>query len=190
MNRLKKERVNFILQKTFFNPDRNLSAQIAEQSHVFNVIFELEDQLDDYLADEDRLDILMDLGHLYKVISKPSEAIHYYSEYLRNVPDDPKKQITAFISLGEGYQYAGDYKMALLCLEKAEIIINERECFELLDLKAQHMGKYYLELQKYELALDAFNEALKLRKEKNEIDLIDATEEAIEFCRLKIDTIS
>lgn len=190
MKQLEKNRVDLVLQKTFFDPDQNLREQINDQSSVLDIIFDLEDQLDEAGDgdNDDELYILMKLGHLYKVINKPDESIHYYSEYLKNVPDFPKKQISAFINLGTSYQYAGDYKMALLCFEKAEIIINDEECFEFLDFKEQHIGKYYLELYKYELAMDAFERALELRKEKNDPELIDSTEKSIEFCQTKINS--
>src|SRR5690625_2465118 len=128
MNHTIEERVENVFQQTYYDPDQNLREQADGDMKVLDVIFCLEEQLEqEQLSIDEALFATESLGNLYRIINKPDESVHYHSENLRLIPDDEQKQVPAFINLGVSYIYGDEFKKALLCFEKAETIINRNE---------------------------------------------------------------
>lgn len=187
MNYSIRARAEQIFNNTHFDTHQNLREQVEDDKRVLDVIFELEEYLEqENLSVENEQFATKTLGNLYRVINKPDESIHYHSESLRLIPEDDLKQVPAFISLGESYIYANEYKKALICFEKAETIINSNDLGEYIDFLEYQRGKCYLEMRYYNWAKGSFEKALELRLEKDDEELIAATKEALKFCNERL----
>jgi tetratricopeptide (TPR) repeat protein len=69
-----------------------------------------------------------------------------------------------------------------MCTEK-----NELKYY--LDVALQHLGKVYFVMKEYQRALSLFHQALELRRQKKDQNLIESSETAIEICLLKINQL-
>lgn len=187
MNNSIGERVEQVFKNTYFDSNNNLREQADDDRKVLDVIFELEENLEqENLSDENELFITKTLGNLYRIINKPDESIHYHSESLRLISQDEQKQVTAFILLGESYMYANEFKKALLCFEKAETIINRNGFNAYIDFLEHQRGKCYLEMRYYNWAKSSFEKALELRINKKNSKMIESSKEALDFCNEKL----
>ncbi|WP_411844271.1 hypothetical protein [Salinicoccus sp. HZC-1] len=187
MNNSIRKRVDQVFQNTYFDSSQNLREQTNEDKNVLNLIFELEEYLEkETQSEENELFATSTLGDLYRVINKPEESIHYHSQYLRLISDDEKKQVPAFIKLGQSYKYADEFKKALLCFEKAESVINTHSFNEYTDYLEHQRGKCYMEMRYYNWAKSSFEKALDLRNKKNVLKSIESTKEALNLCNEKL----
>jgi len=189
MNHTIEERVENVFQQTYYDPDQNLREQADGDMKVLDVIFCLEEQLEqEQLSIDEALFATESLGNLYRIINKPDESVHYHSENLRLIPDDEQKQVPAFINLGVSYIYGDEFKKALLCFEKAETIINRNEYGQYSGILEYQRGKCYMEMRHYIWAKAAFDIARKSSFQKNDPVLAGSATEALEFCEDKINT--
>ncbi|WP_391205271.1 tetratricopeptide repeat protein [Psychrobacillus sp. L4] len=96
------------------------------------------------------------------------------------------KQISNLIRLGEALKYDGQPEEALKKFEQVidACMSNTNSMF--LDFAYQHKGKCLLELGQMDIALDYFQEAMKLRLAKGDQSLIDSSQKAINHVKQAI----
>jgi len=179
--------VDNVFQHTYYDPDQNLREQADGDVKVLDVIFKLEEQLEqNQLPMEETLFATKSLGNLYRIINKPDESIHYHSENLRLLSDNERRQVHSFINLGVSYIYADEYKKALLCFEKAETIINRHDFGQYTGTLEYQRGKCYMEMRHYNWARTAFVNARSLATQNSDSVLAESASEALEYCDDKI----
>lgn len=187
MNHSIEKRVENVFQHTYYDPEQNLREQADGDVKVLDIIFNLEEQLEqDQLSIEEKLFTTGSLGNLYRIINKPDESIHYHSENLRLLSDEEHRQVHSFINLGVSYIYADEYKKALLCFEKAETIINRHDYDQYAGTLEYQRGKCYMEMRHYNWARAAFDNARSLAIQNNDPALSGSASEALEYCDGKI----
>lgn len=122
------------------------------------------------------------IGNLYRIVGKPYLAIESLQSAIRL---GGNKQINNVIRLGEALKYDGQHEQALNKFDEAIKLSTSHSNSVLLDFAFQHKGKCLLEMGQLSLALDYFQKAMKIRIEKGEQSLIDSTQKAIDFAKLR-----
>ncbi len=119
------------------------------------------------------------LGELEKSENYLLEVINFYEK-----ENNELKVFLNKIKLGIVYQWQNNFVKSnklfdeLLCI--CENFPNHK------DFLFQHIGKNYFEQQNYILAKQFFQKALNIRKIKNNKELLESTEFALEVCNKKI----
>ncbi|MDB1086371.1 tetratricopeptide repeat protein [Streptomyces sp. ACA25] len=105
---------------------------------------------------------------------------------LARAEDHPHRLVATLINLGDAYRYGGESARAEPCYEQAQRLAQER-CPELIDYALQHLGKHRIDTGELDVAETLLMEALEIRREKGDPDLIASTEQTLEYCALRRD---
>lgn len=84
------------------------------------------------------------------------------------------------IRLGIALQYDGRHRDAVKQFESAIELIDERCVRRLKDYALQHLGKCYAEMSEWKAAKACFQQALRVRRRRNDHELIASTEAALQ----------
>lgn len=104
---------------------------------------------------------------------------------------DLKSKLTSEIRLSQIYQLNGNLQTALETITAAESACQENsEAASLIDFVLQHMGKVYYDQKDYVKALQCFENALKLRTQKNSNELMESSLQAIEACKKRLNGVT
>ncbi|HRP62487.1 MAG TPA: tetratricopeptide repeat protein [Phycisphaerales bacterium] len=109
------------------------------------------------------------------------EAISTLLRSLKHAEEagDPGMLASNMIRLAVAQQYAGNHRASIGLHRSAIILIQEHNVCGLADFALQHLGKCYAEFGKIDEAAACFSEALRLREQHGDEDLINSTREAI-----------
>lgn len=124
-------------------------------------------------------------GNLYRVIGHPKKAIHYLQQALclAERENDDSRKVVFLIRLGEALKYNEEHEKALKTFDKATDLSDTLQVRKYNDFIFQHKGKCLLELGHLLEAEKCFLEALHIRKEKGDPELVASTELAIELVK-------
>ena len=126
-------------------------------------------------------------GHL-KILGRLDESDALFAEVDSLLSKDQiKENLVNFLRWSDTKRYAGDFKSAREMLDDCEEMIRKNSplaSYE--DFHLQHLGKLYFDLREYAKALECFEKALRLRLQKNQNDLIESTEFAIQQTKLRM----
>lgn len=130
------------------------------------------------------------LAAYLKMLRELDDALDYIETALALIEQydlGPQQFIAQSLRWADILRYRGEFGEAEEVFESVLDLcqkIPEAKVYE--DVALQHMGKLNFDLEEYDLAMEFFEKALKLRKIKKDQSLIDSTEMAIEATRLKI----
>lgn len=114
-------------------------------------------------------------GKLSDAIKSGDKACMVFEEY-----GEHRKLLVAKIRLATAHQWNGSYVSAEQIFQSCfEDILKHRDLVSYLDFVWQHLGKCQFDQKKYAEALDSFERARELRKSKNDLELVESTEEAM-----------
>jgi tetratricopeptide (TPR) repeat protein len=169
-----------------YNPSQFLREQPVDEGELKAVLEEANTYLRQVLQ-EPKVDpqvliyLYSYLGNGYRVLYQTTKAVQYLEKALdlTKQEEDLQGELRALIRLGEAFKYDERHEAALACFEQALAISSYKDLENYRDFALQHMGKCLLELGEFENAILRFEEALELRKKKNNPSLVLATETAI-----------
>lgn len=139
---------------------------------------------------DEQYQIASTLGYLHRVHGAEtslqlSKAEQYFQEclsYSKKIQDGTK-EITSLIRLGEVYKYDSKYDEACTLFDEAIAKCLAGNLINQLDFAYQHLGKCFMEMEKFTQAESHFQTALKLREKKGNESLINSTNKALELLR-------
>lgn len=184
-----KEKLLAINKTIYFDHNDYLREKTTDPFKLKQVLAEAETYIEQALAnlDKDKKYFLYGtIGNLFRICEKPQTAIRYLEQNLHDVQEDHHytRIIVSLIRLGEAYKYNNDHERALYLFHQA---INKcdvhTEGARYLDFALQHKGKCLLELKKGKEAINCFENALRIRREKGEPSLIASTQSALDLAR-------
>lgn len=125
------------------------------------------------------------LGNLYRIIGESSKAIQHLRTCLQYAENhkDISKEVVSLIRLGEALKYNNNHRAALFHFNDALKKSHAEDVNAYIDFVLQHKGKCLLELSKFTEAEKCFMEALRLRRQKGDMNLFRSTERAIELLK-------
>ena len=104
-----------------------------------------------------------------------------------NINKDAVNTIIAEIRLSRTFQNKGKLTDALNILTKLENTVDEDSGIEdYRDFIYQHKGKVLYDMEKYDDAIKYFYSAMKIRKKKDNGELISSTQQAIDAVKKKV----
>jgi tetratricopeptide (TPR) repeat protein len=181
-----KEKLPNLAQFMQFNPAYFMREQPIDEAELQSVLAEANTYLRQVLQEPKVNNYVLIflysyLGNGYRVLYQTVRAVQYLEKALdlARQEEDLQEELRALIRLGEALKYDDRHEAALACFEQALAISSYKDLEHYRDYALQHMGKCLLELGEYEHALLRFEEALELRRKKNDPSLILATETAI-----------
>lgn len=122
------------------------------------------------------------LGNAERMLGNHAQAIAHHGEALRLAEclGDRRSMGVALIRLGETYRCADEFADAERLLQQA---VEETRGQPLHDFALQHLGKCLTDRGRFDDAISSLSEALRLRQEKSDTELIASTELALERVR-------
>ena len=99
----------------------------------------------------------------------------------------PRQFVVQSLRWADILRYRGDFEEAGDLFDGAlKICAALPDVADYKDVVLQHQGKLHFDLGEYEVALEKFNEALEIRKLKNDQSLIESTEIAIRATEIRM----
>lgn len=171
--------------KVYFDEQHYLREAPLEKKHLQQKIAEYEQHFP-FTEALEKYRLASILGYYYRLYSiySPTDIVvaenyfHICLEYARQI-NDSKKELVTLVRLGETYKYSDLHALALNSFKKAMHICNKHHIESHRDFILQHMGKCYMEVGFYQKAKNCFLQALSLRKQKKNVELIESTKQAI-----------
>ncbi|MGM8215425.1 tetratricopeptide repeat protein [Bacillaceae bacterium W0354] len=183
--KLIKEKLKWLDRIVYFDQNDFLREKANDHQVLKKIILELEDQFSQEINKDERYFLSGMLGNLYRVYEKPEKAIDYLniSYQLAKEENIMSKKIVTLIRMGEAYKYKGEHVKALSLFNNA---LQKSYDYEpsYLDFAYQHKGKCLMELGHLEEAMEVFQGALAIRKAKGDEQLIQSTNEAINYVKM------
>ncbi|TFB22806.1 tetratricopeptide repeat protein [Filobacillus milosensis] len=181
MKRLR-EQLKWLEKIIYFDEDDYLREKANDREVLQGLIDDAERVLNQ-TNDNDKLYFLFGtLGNLYRVKEEPKQAIQYLNQAFELAAPDSREEIITLIRLGEAYKYDNEHGQAFKLFERALL-----KCYETergyLDFAFQHKGKCLMEVGRLSEAMEAFQGALAIRKNKGKQSLIYSTEQAINYLK-------
>lgn len=133
--------------------------------------------------------MLSKLGFYYNTVEMydESEKNLLNAIMIFNINNDAVNTIIAEIRLSRTFQNKGKLTDALNILTKLENTVDEDFGLEdYRDFIYQHKGKVLYDMEKYDDAIKYFNSAMKIRKKKDNGELISSTQQAIDAVKKKV----
>ena len=133
--------------------------------------------------------MLSKLGFYYNTVElyDESEKNLLNAIMIFNINNDAVNTIIAEIRLSRTFQNKGKLTDALNILTKLENTVDEDSGIEdYRDFIYQHKGKVLYDIEKYDDAIKYFYSAMKIRKKKDNGELISSTQQAIDAVKKKV----
>ncbi|MFC2947566.1 tetratricopeptide repeat protein [Virgibacillus sediminis] len=135
------------------------------------------------LNEEEKYFVRGTLGNLYRINGEPQKAINNLNFCLNYAQEGQltSKEIVSLIRLGEALKYNNNHNEALNKFNQA---LERCQCNNMdnyIDYVHQHKGKCLMELSRLDEAEECFLEALRIRKQKGNPELISSTQAAIDL---------
>jgi tetratricopeptide (TPR) repeat protein len=148
-----------------------------KDSMLLGILF-LKSKLEISFIDKDKAELLSNISYYEKLIGdyinsekNQLESIKIFEKINYNLG-----RFISLIRLAQLYQFMCNYKKSTDLFEYLELELNNNNDFEhYKDFLYQHIGKNEFEKENYSLALKYFHKALKIRKNKNDLELIYST---------------
>lgn len=138
-------------------------------------------------SDEDKLNLLAQLGYAHRVLMKLDEAESYLFQALALsfYHPDKSKLIQNSIRLAHVYQWKNNFAKAHLLFDQAKMILNEEAALDgLAAAYHQHLGKFYFDQGFVRLAQHEFELAFKIRTRINaDVELLNSTQNCLDRVR-------
>jgi kanamycin kinase len=129
----------------------------------------------------DRVSLLRYAGDAARILGRADESIAFFRRALEAA--DGKRAIAARIGLGEAYRCADRPVEAVAELEQA--LADARHGGAYVDFALQHLGKALVDAGGHERAVRLLEEALELRRDRGDAELVESTELALARARAR-----
>ncbi|MFC2950012.1 hypothetical protein [Virgibacillus sediminis] len=149
------------------------------QQHI-DVAIEL---LKSTLNEEEEYFVRGTLGNLYRINGEPQKAINNLNFCLNYAKEGQltSKEVVSLIRLGEALKYNNNHNEALNKFNRALERCQSNNLDNYIDFVQQHKGKCLMELSRLDEAEECFLDALRIRKQKGNPELISSTQKAIDL---------
>jgi tetratricopeptide (TPR) repeat protein len=176
---------NYALPQFFFDQElKEIALQPEEWKKYVQQRIEKLIHVDN---DEDRLNLLAQLGYASRVLMNLEEAESYLIKALTLsfFHPDKTKFIQNSIRLAHVYQWQKNFAKAHLLFDQAKMILNEEPVSDgLLASYHQHLGKFYFDQGFVRLAQYEFELAFRIRTRMNaDVELLNSTQHCLEVVR-------
>ncbi len=149
--------------------------------------------LSEYLESDDielKVRVLGQIGSYSRRVKHLAEAKIVFTQAIQLAKENNLSQnyiLANSLRLAHTFHWMEDFTSATQIFEDVISICKENNDYHhFLDFAYQHFGKCLFDQSKFDLALKYFNNALELRKEKNDPTLIESTQTAIRATNNKI----
>jgi tetratricopeptide (TPR) repeat protein len=148
-------------------------------------------QLQQSREDGNETQILRALGYLTdacRVFGELDAAVAYGQEAVERsrAAGNRNAEIANLIRLGEAHKYRDEHVIAEPLFREALDLTSDGDVQVLRDFALQHLGKCLLEMGRYDEAITQLEDALALRRAKQNQSLIESTENALALARTRL----
>lgn len=176
---------NSVLPQSFF--DHNLKEVPSHLEEWKQFIQQKNEKLLTVDSDEEKLNLLAQLGYASRVIMKLDEAENFLFKALTlcfGYPDKTKF-IQNAIRLAHVYQWKNNFAKAQLLYDQVKFILNEESISEsLVASYHQHLGKFYFDQEFFRLAQYEFELAFKIRTRiRADAELLNSTQHCLDVVK-------
>lgn len=180
-----KNRLKYLNDVIFFDDKMFLREKTSDPNRLQEYIDEASNLLTQPLNNEDEYFVSATIGNLYRILGEPEKAITYLTFCLNyaKASQQISREIVSLIRLGEAYKYNNNHDEALNQFNVAMERCKSTKIEDYIDFVQQHRGKCLMELSRLDEAEECFLEAIKIRKQKGDNDLISSTQKAIDYVR-------
>jgi tetratricopeptide (TPR) repeat protein len=183
------EETDLLMEHVYFDEGNYLREQVKKESQsLFLKWIELGESIIGTDAEKEHTYSFWNrLATLYRVNNQSSKAVFFFKKAL-NLPECQKStfEIVTRIRLGEALKYDNKLIQALGEFKKVELLIESSTSDQYKDFMLQHKGKCVMEMGYLKEAEKCFSQALHIRKQKGNEELIASTEKALHFVREKL----
>ena len=138
----------------------------------------------------ERVKIMMNIGGYSRLLNKLKDAENFLSEAMSLINKHDlglKLWVINGIRLAHVYQWKEEYKTSeQMFYNIIKVCKTKKEVSTYLHFAFQHIGKLYFDMSKYDIALQNFERALKIRKKISDKNLIESTQFAIDLTKEKV----
>lgn len=178
-----KERLSAINNIIYFDRNDYLREKTSNPMKLKKFIVEVENILNNSVNEDDKYFLYGTLGNLYRIYGNPQKAINFLTLSLNHAKkiESIRKEIVSLIRYGEALKYNNKHQQALNVFGQAldKCKVNHEVAY--IDFVLQHKGKCLMEMGRLKESEYCLNEALRLRKLKDDFHLIDSTLQGIEL---------
>lgn len=193
-NRLQKYNFQGIYTETSYLIDSESLRPVAtDPQAMLKVAEELELAAENADNPKTKVDLAGKAGWCFVVLTMPERATRLAELVRSNLAfiTELKSRLTSEIRLAQIYQLSGNLQTALEVLTAAEKTCHDNpDTVSLLDFVLQHLGKVHFDLKDYAKALQCFENALKLRTQKNSNELMESSLQAIDACKKRLNGVT
>ena len=176
---------NNAIPQSFF--DQNLKEIPVQPEEWKKYVQQRTEKLAQTENDEDKLNLLAQLGYASRVLMKLNEAESYLIQALTLsfYHPDKTKLIQNAIRLAHVYQWQKNFAKAHLLFDLAKMILNEESVSDGLSaFYHQHLGKFYFDQGFVRLAQHEFELAFKIRMRMNaDTELLNSTQHCLDMVK-------
>ncbi|WP_246202655.1 tetratricopeptide repeat protein [Virgibacillus doumboii] len=167
----------------------NLREVPKDQMGMLQGMLYIKEQLNnDTYSDHEKSTMHGLLGYFLRIIGEIEDSKKHLNTAieLAEKTDNQQSVFVNKIRLANTYQWENNFKVSNKMFEELMDTADKDPHYRgYLDFVYEHYGKNLFDQKEFQRALDYFNKALEIRKEKGNEDLISATEHAIATCSYK-----
>ncbi len=169
----------------YFDSNEYLREKTSNPLRIKEIIDIAENLLANITNEDEKYFLKGTLGNLYRIYGEPQKAVNILTECvtIASNQNNSNREIMSLIRLGEAIKYNGNPMKALGIFNEVLDKCKANNNLLYLDFAIQHKGKCLLELGEIEEAEKCFKEALRLRELKEDILLIESTQQALNFIK-------
>jgi tetratricopeptide (TPR) repeat protein len=176
---------NYAIPQYFFNQE--LKETIVQPEEWKKYVQQRIEKLVHPKNDNDKLNLLAQLGYASRVLMNLGEAENYLIQALTLsfYHPDKTKFIQNSIRLAHVYQWQKNFAKAHFLFDQAKMILNEESASDgLLASYHQHLGKFYFDQGFFRLAQYEFELAFKIRtRMSTDVELLNSTQHCLEVVK-------
>lgn len=170
--------------KTYFGDDLHDYPESPEDLKKF---VEMEGQEITNLTGDEKFKRLSRLAGHYRQLREFDKAHDLFQEASKHFEiNNSQLEMINYLRWADVYRFEKKFDEASDLLEKVKQNLSVNPLSDYRDFYLQHLGKLYFDKGEYKKALQCFEDALILRKEKQNAELISSTEFALKITKQKL----
>ncbi|KOP71430.1 hypothetical protein AMS59_18605 [Lysinibacillus sp. FJAT-14745] len=169
----------------FFDSNEYLREKTSNPFRLKEIIDIAENLLENLTNEDEKYFLMGTLGNLYRIYGEPQKAVKILTKCvtIASNQNNSNREIVSLIRLGEAIKYNDGPMKALEVFNEVLDKCKTNNHLLYLDFAIQHKGKCLLEIGEIAEAEKCFKEALKLRELKEDVSLIESTQQALNFIK-------
>lgn len=125
------------------------------------------EKMEDHSDDDQKTNILTNIGNVYRNLGQPDIALEYYEQALNCTKDDKHQLLRIYGNIGLTYKLLGNYELAIKYFQPAldysvEIGDKRNECIGL-----EHLGNCHICMSQYGKAIPFLEKSLQFAQDLN-----------------------